>query len=60
MSAEIKAATGVEVKLIASSGGIFEIRMDDHLIWKKERGGAFPATGEAKALFSTLSNTDNT
>lgn len=60
MSAEIKAATGAEVKLIASSGGIFEIRKDGHLIWKKERGGAFPVAGQAKALFSTLSNTNNT
>ena len=60
MSAEIKAATGTEVKLIAGSGGIFEIRKDGHLIWKKQRGGAFPAVGEAEALFSTLPNTNNT
>ena len=60
MSAEIKAATGEDVKLIAGSGGIFEIRKHGHLLWKKQRGGAFPKAGEAKALFSALSNTDNT
>ncbi|MBK1830806.1 hypothetical protein JIN77_08725 [Verrucomicrobiaceae bacterium R5-34] len=52
MSAEIEKATGQEVTLIGGSGGIFEIRADGNLLWKKERGGAFPADGEGAALFS--------
>jgi len=52
VSAEIKKATGQEVKLIGGGGGIFEIREDGKLLWKKERGGAFPADGEGAALFS--------
>lgn len=52
VSAEIKDATGAEVLLVGGGGGIFEIRHDGNLLWKKERGGSFPAEGEAAALFS--------
>lgn len=53
MSAEIKEATGAEVFLVGGGGGIFEIRKDGDILWKKERGGPFPAKGEAAALFHT-------
>lgn len=53
MSAEIEKATGKTVLLVGGSGGIFEIRQDGDLLWKKERGGAFPAEGEAAALFTS-------
>ena len=52
MSEEIRQSTEAEVILIGGRGGIFEIRQDGNLIWKKERGGPFPAKGEAAALFS--------
>ena len=52
MSAEIRQSTDAEVIIIGGSGGIFEIRQDGNLIWKKERGGPFPAEGEVAALFS--------
>lgn len=51
MSAEIKAATGCDVTLVGGSGGIFEIRRDGVVIWKKVSGGGFPAEGEAAELF---------
>ena len=51
MSAEIKSSTGQEVLLVGGGGGIFEIRQNGEILWKKERGGAFPAEGEAAALF---------
>lgn len=51
MSAEIKEATGGEVTLIEGSGGIFEIRQDGQLLWKKTEHGVYPAEGEAAALF---------
>ena len=53
MSAEIKDATGGEVLLVGGGGGIFEIRNNGDILWKKERGGSFPAKGEAAALFLT-------
>lgn len=51
MSAEIKQATGIEAELVAGSGGIFEIRKDGELLWKKLRSGHYPEEGEAAKLF---------
>ena len=53
MSAEIKTVTSEEITLIPGQGGIFEIRQDGKLLYKKERTGGFPDTGEAAALFSS-------
>lgn len=52
MSAEIEEAVGGKVRLVGGDGGIFEIRRDGEVLWAKKRGGPFPATGEAAALFS--------
>lgn len=51
MSAEIKTVTDEEITLIPGEGGIFEIRKDGELLYKKERTGGFPQEGEASALF---------
>lgn len=51
MSAEIKMATGEEIKLVEGGGGIFEVRQDGKLLWEKTEHGVFPVTGEAAAFF---------
>jgi len=51
VSAEIKKVTDEPIELIAGGGGIFEIRKDGKLLWKKKSGGPFPAPGEAAKLF---------
>ena len=51
MSAEIKTVTEEEITLIPGQGGIFEIRKNGHVLFKKERTGGFPFEGEASALF---------
>ena len=51
MSAEIEEASGEKVNLVAGGGGIFEIRRDGEVLWKKQRSGHFPEPGEAAALF---------
>lgn len=52
MSAEIKQATEESVTLVGGAGGIFEIRRDGEVLWKKLRNGHFPEDGEAAALFA--------
>ena len=52
MSAEIEEATGLKANLVAGSGGIFEIRKNGEIIWKKMQSGHFPVNGEAAKLFS--------
>ncbi len=51
MSAEIEKTTGQKVSLVGGEGGIFEIRREGEVIWKKERSGHFPLPGEASGLF---------
>jgi len=51
VSAEIKTVCEDRITLIPGEGGIFEIRQDGKLLFKKERSGHFPANGEAAALF---------
>jgi len=51
VSAEIERATGQNVTLVGGGGGIFEIRRDGEVIWKKEYSGHFPKPGESAALF---------
>ena len=37
-----------EVTLIPGTGGIFEIRLDDELIWERKRDGGFPDIKQLK------------
>jgi len=50
VSAEIKEAVGVEAKLIAGGGGIFDVKRDGVLIFSKHKLGRFPNEGEIADL----------
>jgi selenoprotein W-related protein len=39
-----------EVALVPGSGGIFEIRVNDELVWSRAERGAFPEITELKQL----------
>lgn len=52
MSAEIQSVTDEAIALVEGAGGIFEIRRNGELLWKKRQSGVFPAKGEASALFN--------
>ena len=39
-----------ELALVPASGGIFEVRLDDELIWSKKQQGRFPDSKELKQL----------
>ena len=46
MEAELKNKFDVDVKLIPSSGGVFEVTVDDKLVFSKRELGRFPEPGE--------------
>ena len=46
MAALIKEKTGVEATLKRSSGGVFEVSVDQHLIFSKKKEGRFPEDEE--------------
>jgi selT/selW/selH-like putative selenoprotein len=42
LAAQIKRAKGVEVDLVKSSGGVFEVYRDGQLVFSKKSTGRFP------------------
>lgn len=42
MADRIKEAMAVDVTLIESSGGVFEVVVDDKLVYSKKQTGEFP------------------
>ena len=43
LAAELKEAFGVDCRMIPSDGGVYEITMNDDLIFSKKRLDPFPA-----------------
>ena len=39
-----------ELALVPGTGGVFEVRVDDELIWSREEQGRFPEIKELKQL----------
>lgn len=54
MAAEIKAAFGVEPRLIPSKGGCFEVEADGQQVFSKLALGRFPESGELIKLLQPL------
>jgi len=50
VSAEISDATDLVAKLVAGSGGVFDIRCDGKLVFSKFSERRFPAPGEILQL----------
>ena len=50
MAAELKDALGADCELIAGDGGVFEITVDDHLVFSKKALERFPDDGEVLNL----------
>ncbi len=42
MADALKAKYGVDATLIESKGGVFDVRVDDALVWSKHDVGRFP------------------
>lgn len=50
LAAELKEEMDMESDLIKKGGGIFEVYLDDDLIFSKQELGRFPNDGEVLAL----------
>lgn len=51
MAAEIREAfPKAEVKLVGGSGGVFEVEVDEHLVFSKRRLGRHAEAGEVIGL----------
>lgn len=50
MADELKQSLGVDSKLIAGSGGVFEVTVDGKLVFSKKEAGRFPEPGEIAGL----------
>jgi selenoprotein W-related protein len=53
LAAELKDKLGVESELVASHGGVFEVRADGKLVFSKKSLGRFPEDGEVVGLIQT-------
>ena len=47
---ELTAGFGADVALVRSSGGVFEVTVDDRLVFSKKALGRFPEPGELRGL----------
>jgi len=49
LAAELESAFGGPVELIAGSGGVFEVRSEEEVVFSKRALGRFPEPGEVVA-----------
>jgi len=54
VAVELKQAFDAQVKLIESSGGIFDVTVDGKLVYSKHKTGRFPDEGEVSELVQEL------
>ena len=52
MSAEVEKTTGAIPILTPGSGGIFDVKLNDSLIFSKHRLGRFPNDGEVAEILN--------
>ena len=50
MAAELKQSAGVEAKLVAGAGGVFDVTVDGKLVFSKKTTHRFPEAGEISRL----------
>ena len=53
LAAELKEKYGVESKLVPSEGGVFEVQVDEKLIFSKKQLGRFPEPNEVQSKIDT-------
>ena len=53
MADELSQAFGAETELVASGGGVFEVTVDDDLMFSKKKLGRFPEPDEIVGLIKS-------
>ena len=53
MSAEIKQAFGIDVVLVPGSGGVFDVKKDEELIFSTQECGGFPGKDEIVSFLTS-------
>jgi len=54
LEAELKEKFTANIRLIPSSGGVFEVEADGNLLFSKKRLGRFPEEGEITGLVQEM------
>jgi selenoprotein W-related protein len=49
-----KFGTNVEIDLIPSSGGVFEVNLDGKLLYSKQNTGRFPNQQEVEGMLASI------
>jgi selT/selW/selH-like putative selenoprotein len=52
VAAEVNSNTGLEVELVRGSGGVFEVKLGDRVIFDKKATQRFPEEGEVSRLLA--------
>jgi selT/selW/selH-like putative selenoprotein len=52
VAAELEEALGIKAKLVEERDGVFDIFVDDALIFSRSDAGRFPEPGEIVAMFN--------
>jgi selenoprotein W-related protein len=56
LAASLKREFGVEAELIRGTNGVFDVVVDDQLIFSKHDSGRFPDDGEVEARIRRLAS----
>ena len=56
MRDELHNQFGIQSELIQSSGGVFEVELNESLIFSKKQSGRFPNDGEVASFIEGIEN----
>lgn len=56
MRDELYSKFGIQSELIQSSGGVFEVELNESLIFSKKQSGRFPDDGEVASFIEGIEN----
>lgn len=52
MAAEIQRKFGIQAEMVRGRGGIFDVTLDNEIIYSKKQTGRFPMPGEVEERLS--------